>query len=99
MWDGESYEELAFGPPALTDLERFLEAVLKYPLRNFGELSYSSSNYAAVNLILEQETGRPLGELLREYVFEPYGLSRTSFQVGLEPPPDVAHGYALKGGT
>lgn len=32
-------------------------------------------------------------------MFEPYGLARTTFQTGLELPPDVAHGYALKGGT
>lgn len=99
MWDGETYEQLAFGPPALSDPEAFLQAALRYPLRNFGELSYSSSNYAAVDLILERETGRPLGDLLREHVFEPYGLSRTTFQAGLEPPADVAHGYALEGGS
>jgi D-alanyl-D-alanine carboxypeptidase len=99
MWDGETYERLAFGPPALSDPEAFLAAALRYPLRNFGEVSYSSSNYAAIDLILERETGRPLGDLLREHVFEPYALRRTTFQVGLEPPPDVAHGYALKGGT
>ena len=99
MWDGETYEELAFGPPARSDPRRFLEAALRYPLRNFGQVAYSSSNYAAIDLILEQETCRSLGDLLREHVFEPYGLSRTTFQVGLEPPPDVAHGYAFKGGT
>jgi D-alanyl-D-alanine carboxypeptidase len=99
MWDGETYEQLAFRPPALAEPEKFLEAALRYPLRNFGDVSYSSSNYAAIDLILERETGRPLGDLLREHVFEPYRLSRTTFQVGLEPPPDVAHGYALKGGT
>jgi D-alanyl-D-alanine carboxypeptidase len=99
MWDGETYEELAFGPPALADPEKYLAAALRYPLRNFGEVSYSSSNYAAVDLILERETGSPLGDLLRQHVLEPYGLSRTTFQIGLDPPPDVAHGYALKGGT
>jgi D-alanyl-D-alanine carboxypeptidase len=98
MWDGETYERRAFGPPALSDPEAFLAAALRYPLRNFGEVSYSSSNYAALDLILERETGRPLGELIHAYVLEPFGLARTTFQNGLEAPPDVARGYALKHG-
>jgi D-alanyl-D-alanine carboxypeptidase len=99
MWDGETYERLAFGPPALSDPEAFLRAALRYPLRNFGEVSYSSSNYAALDLILERATGDSLGDLLQKHVFEPYGLRRTTFQTGLDVPSDLAHGYALKGGT
>jgi D-alanyl-D-alanine carboxypeptidase len=99
MWDGETYERLAFGPPALSDPEAFLQAALRYPLRNFGEVSYSSSNYAALDLILERATGDSLGDLLQKHVFELYRLRRTTFQTGLEVPSDVAHGYALKGGT
>src|SRR5581483_5260369 len=45
MWDGETYEQLAFGPPALSDPAAYLRAALRYPLRSFGEVSYSSSNY------------------------------------------------------
>jgi len=99
MWDGETYEQLAFGPPALSDPEAFLKAALRYPLRNFGEVSYSSSNYAALDVILERATGDSLGDLLQQHVFEPYALRRTTFQTGLDVPSDVAHGYALKGGT
>ena len=99
MWDGETYEQLAFGPPALSDPEAFLKAALRYPLRNFGEVSYSSSNYAALDVILERATGDSLGDLLQKHVFEPYALRRTTFQTGLDVPSDVAHGYALKGGT
>ena len=99
MWDGETYERLAFDPPALSDPEAFLQAALRYPLRNFGEVSYSSSNYAALDLILERATGEQLGDLLQKHVFEPYGLGRTTFQTGLDVPADVARGYALKGGT
>ncbi len=99
MWDGETYERLAFGPPALSNPEAFLQAALRYPLRNFGEVSYSSSNYAALDLILERATGDALGDLLQKHVFELYGLRRTTFQTGLDVPPDVARGYALKGGT
>jgi len=99
MWDGETYERLAFGPPALSNPEAFLQAALRYPLRNFGEASYSSSNYAALDLILESATADSLGALLQKHVFEPYGLRRTTFQTGLDVSPDLAHGYALKGGT
>jgi D-alanyl-D-alanine carboxypeptidase len=99
MWDGEMYERLAFGPPARSDPEAFLQAALRYPLRNFGEVSYSSSNYAALDLILERATGDSLADLLQKHVFDVYGLRRTTFQTGLDLPPDVAHGYALKGGT
>jgi D-alanyl-D-alanine carboxypeptidase len=99
MWDGETYERLAFGPPALSDPEAFLQAALRYPLRNFGEVSYSSSNYAALDLILERATGDSLADLLQKHVFDVYELRRTTFQTGLGLPPDVAHGYALKGGT
>ena len=99
MWDGEMYERLAFGPPALSDPEAFLEAALRYPLRNFGEVSYSSSNYAALDLILERATGESLGDLLQKHVFDLYGLRRTTFQTGLDLPSDIAHGYALRGGT
>jgi D-alanyl-D-alanine carboxypeptidase len=99
MWDGETYERLAFGPPALSDPEAFLQASLRYPLRDFGEVSYSSSNYAALDLILERATGDSLGSLVQKHVLEPFGLRRTTFQTGLDSPPDVARGYALKGGT
>ena len=99
MWDGETYERLAFGPPTTSDPEAFLQAALRYPLCNFGEVSYSSSNYAVLDVILERATGDSLGDLLQKHVFEPYGLRRTMFQTGLDVPPDVAHGYALKGGT
>jgi D-alanyl-D-alanine carboxypeptidase len=82
MWDGETYERLAFGPPALSDPEAFLQAALRYPLRNFGEVSYSSSNYAALDLILERATGDSLGDLLQKHVFELYGLRRTNSKLG-----------------
>jgi D-alanyl-D-alanine carboxypeptidase len=56
--------------------------------------AYSSTNYLALGLVLEEATGIRLGELLRRDVFEPFGLAHTTFEDGLVPGPHL-HGHAL----
>jgi len=56
--------------------------------------SYSSTNYLALGLVLEKATGRRLGDLLREEVFEPFGLEETSFEAGVVTGAHL-HGHAL----
>lgn len=96
--DGETAERLNFRDRAQGDREELLRVALRYPLRGFGEVAYSNTNYTAIELILERETGEPLGTLVRRLVIEPYGLERTSFHEEVELPAGVAHGYALKHG-
>jgi D-alanyl-D-alanine carboxypeptidase len=55
---------------------------------------YSSTNYLALGLVLEAATGTPLDELLRQHVFEPFGLEGTTFEPGTVPGPHL-HGHAL----
>jgi D-alanyl-D-alanine carboxypeptidase len=55
--------------------------------------AYSSTNYLALGLVLEAAAGRPLRELLRREVFEPYGLDDTTFEPG-RVPGDYLHGNA-----
>jgi D-alanyl-D-alanine carboxypeptidase len=97
--DGETYERLCFRDRALGPPEELLRIALRYPRRNVGEVVYSNTNYTALQLILERETGRPLGELVRERVIAPFGLTQTSFHEEVDLPDGVAHGYALKHGT
>ena len=49
------------------------------PGRSFA---YSSTNYLVLGLIAEKAGGAPLGRELRERLFEPLGLRRTSFVPG-----------------
>jgi D-alanyl-D-alanine carboxypeptidase len=56
--------------------------------------AYSSSNYLVLGLLLEEATGKPLAELLRRHVFEPFGLDQTTFETGVVPGPHL-HGHAL----
>jgi D-alanyl-D-alanine carboxypeptidase len=97
--DGETYERLCFRDRALGPPEELLRVALRYPRRNVGEVTYSNTNYTALQLTIESATGEPLGELIRRRVIEPYGLSHTTFDEDLELPEGVAHGYALKAGT
>ena len=49
------------------------------PGRSFA---YSSTNYLVLGLIVEEAGGAPLGRQLRERLFQPLGLRRTSFVPG-----------------
>ena len=98
MLDGETAERLNFRDRALGPPEDLLRVSLRYPLRSFGEVAYSNTNYTVVQLILERETGESLGELVRRLVIEPNALRHTTFHEELDLPDGVAHGYALKKG-
>jgi D-alanyl-D-alanine carboxypeptidase len=72
---------------------RALVAIADRRERSWG-YAYSSTNYLALGLVLEEATGEPLAELLRRYVLEPFGLQQTAFEPGLVPGRHL-HGHAL----
>ena len=43
------------------------------------EFQYSNTNTVLLGLVLQQATGRPIGDLYREQIIEPLGLQETSF--------------------
>ena len=51
-------------------------------LRPGGRFAYSSTNYLVLGLIVEQAGGWPLARQLRERLFGPLGLRRTTFVTG-----------------
>ncbi|MER7753258.1 serine hydrolase domain-containing protein [Kitasatospora sp. NPDC097643] len=46
--------------------------------------SYSNTDFVLMGLVVEQLTGRPYADVLRERIVEPLGLRRTSFDVPQE---------------
>ncbi|MFB6613081.1 serine hydrolase domain-containing protein [Streptomyces sp. NPDC085524] len=54
---------------------------------------YSNSDNIAVALMAEAVTGRPYEELLKELVYRPLGLRRTSLPLGYRLPSPFLHGY------
>ncbi|MBV9790477.1 MAG: serine hydrolase [Chloroflexi bacterium] len=58
-----------------------------------GAWKYASTNYVILGMLVEQVTGRPLAEEMRQRIFEPLGLERTVFATTEEFGTDMAHGY------
>jgi D-alanyl-D-alanine carboxypeptidase len=61
--------------------------------------AYSNTDNIVVGLMAERVTGRPFGRLLREIVFDPLGLTRTSFPSDPGLPSPYLHGYLVEPGS
>ncbi len=63
------------------------------------EFQYSNTNTVLLGLVLEQVSGRPIGDLYRERIIEPLDLQATSFPEREDSslPDPQAHGYTLQG--
>jgi D-alanyl-D-alanine carboxypeptidase len=63
------------------------------------EFQYSNTNTMMLGLVLQQVSGKPLGELYREGIIEPLGLRGTSFPEFADSslPDPHAQGYTLQG--
>lgn len=55
--------------------------------------SYSNTNTALVSMCIEKATGRDHGELLREKILTPLGMTNTYYQGREKLPNNVAQGY------
>jgi len=60
-----------------------------------AKVVYSDSNYVLLGMIVEQITGRPIGEVIEERILKPLGLTATRFPADDEPgvPVPAAVGY------
>ena len=59
-----------------------------------GRWAYSNSGYVVLGLIAAQAAGRPFGDVLRERIFAPLGMTRTlAFERGRNEVPDRAYGH------
>jgi D-alanyl-D-alanine carboxypeptidase len=75
--------------------DRLLVALAEAHGRDFPagtDFTYSNVNYQVAAIVLEEVTGRPIADLLRERIVEPLGLEHTTMA-----PPDLDtpefHGY------
>jgi len=60
-----------------------------------GGWHYSNTNTVILGMIVEQVTGRPLGEEIRERIIEPLGLGGTTYPTTPDMPEPFARGYGF----
>ena len=63
-----------------------------------SEYGYSDTDNVAVGLIAEKASGKSYEQLLKEYVYRPAGLRRTSLPRTVKMPKPYVHGYDLPKG-
>jgi D-alanyl-D-alanine carboxypeptidase len=92
--DPRVFAPYARDPAYAWDPRRLAELALTHPpLFSAGRrFAYASTNYLLLGLIVETATSRPLAWQIRERVFEPLGLRRTTFAPHLVSGPFV-HGH------
>ncbi|MFJ7988688.1 serine hydrolase domain-containing protein [Streptomyces sp. NPDC096351] len=88
---------LTADPHHVFDPRRLLDFVADEPLlfRPGALYEYSNSDNIAVALMAEAATGRSYEDLLKELVYRPLGLRRTSLPLGYRLPRPYLHGYAV----
>ncbi|KUN30173.1 peptidase S12 [Streptomyces antibioticus] len=93
--------EIIADPRHHFDSRRLLDYVADQPLRFApgSRYQYSNSDNIAVALMAEAATGTPYERLLRDLVYTPLGLHRTSLPQGYRMPKPYLHGYAVEPGA
>ena len=78
----------------LTPVELVAVATKHGPLFDPGtRWSYSNTGYILLGLVIEKATATSLEQELRERIFQPLALTRTSFPAAPKLPRPFAHGY------
>ncbi|WP_432542594.1 serine hydrolase domain-containing protein [Kineococcus sp. SYSU DK002] len=94
-WDTSSAQALVASVQRTWTPPERVEAALALPWT--GEpgagFSYSNENYDVLGMLVEHVTGDDLGTVLRERVFEPAGMTGTTYPDDPSMPADALRGY------
>jgi CubicO group peptidase (beta-lactamase class C family) len=92
--DLPQFEEMYDRPARLEDVVTIFKDI---PLlfEPGSEWRYSNSGYYLLGLIIEKVSGEAYGEYMRKHVFEPLGMSNSSFPHGFMDLPGSARGHTF----
>jgi D-alanyl-D-alanine carboxypeptidase len=73
--------------------EELVAYATRFPPNPAGRWDYSSTNYVILGMLVEQVTGQPLAQQMRQRIFEPLGMHQTFFLPQEAVQGTLAHGY------
>jgi D-aminopeptidase len=82
--------ESAFGE---TEARRVIGGARTLQFAPGSQYSYCNQNFRLLSDILQDHTGRPFGDLLRDSVFKPAGMADALLAANTQALPDGAEGY------
>lgn len=95
LYESSEYSRLVVDRPHRTWTPQMtLDKLGGTPYCDPGECyHYSNTAFILLGLVIEAETGKPLGTVWRERFFTPLGMNATFFQGDGPPPAESARGY------
>ena len=95
------FTDVLFSKPAtiLTPKELVAIGVAESPLYEPGtSFNYSNTNTVLLGLVIEKVTGKPVGQVLKQQIFDPLKLRNTSWPGNsTDMPAPYAQGFTLQG--
>lgn len=82
-------------PDRAWTIDELLDLIGAPPFSPGADTEYSNTNYLLLGLIAEVVTGGPLGELLHEYLLDPFDLTRTYYAASETVDEPLARGYVV----
>jgi len=100
LYEDSDYYRLVVERPHRTWMPQdVLDRLVEAPYCDPGTCyHYSNTGFILLGLVIEAQTGRPLGTVFRERFLTPLGLNATYFQGDGPPPASSARGYKASGG-
>jgi D-alanyl-D-alanine carboxypeptidase len=95
-FDDAWVKELLENPERVWTPRELVDVAFKHPL-NFTpgtQWEYSNTNTVLLGMVIEKVTGQQMAEVFRQRIFEPLGLSQTSWPTSSAMPEPFPHGYS-----
>ncbi|MFF5029599.1 serine hydrolase domain-containing protein [Streptomyces collinus] len=89
------FKALTSDPTRTFTPQQLLAYSFKHPVmfRPGEKFFYSNTNLILLGLVVEKETGQPLGHYIQRNILDPAGMTHTLFPAGAEFPAPHAQGY------